>query len=167
MLDPGLDDPEDGEDGDAAEDLGQHDRAGPAHGVPAVGQEPIGDADEDEDQAGGEGDVAQPVDGGGGAHTAVLELEIGPGGAGEAEGDRDEEDQVPLHGGEQATEHEADERPRDGSHVVDAETEATLMRREGVSDDGRRVGEEHGAADALPDAHGDKPDGAAGRRVSR
>ena len=43
--------PNDDQDGDAPEDLGRHHRAGPAHGVPAVGQQAIRDADQDEDQA--------------------------------------------------------------------------------------------------------------------
>ena len=48
-------------------------------------------------------------------------------------------------------------RSRDGGDVVDAEAEPALMRRERVGDDGRGIGEEHGAADALSDPHGDEP----------
>ena len=46
----GLDDPEHHQDGDAAEDLRQHDRARPPHGVAAIGQQAVGDADQDQDQ---------------------------------------------------------------------------------------------------------------------
>ena len=37
--------------------------------------------------------------------------------------------------------------------------EAALIGRERVGDDGRGVGEEHGPADSLADAHRDEPDG--------
>ena len=81
----GLDDPEEHQDRHAPEDLRQHDGAGPPHGVPAVGQEAVGDPDQDEDQADGEGDVAQPVDLGRRAHPSVLELHVRPGRAEDAE----------------------------------------------------------------------------------
>ena len=159
MGDLGLDDPERDQDRQAAEDLGQHDRAGPAHGVAAVGQQAVGDADQDEDEPDGEGDVAQPVDLRRRAHAAVLELQVRPHGAHHADGHRDEEDEAPLDRGEQAAEDQADEGARHRGHVVDAEAEPTLVGREGVGDDRRRVGEEHGATDALADAHHDQPDG--------
>ena len=52
--------------------------------------------------------------------------------------------------------------PAIGGGVVDAEAQPALLGWEGVGDDGRRVGEEHGAADALADPHGDEPEGAGG-----
>ena len=144
---------------DAAEDLGHDRRAGPAHGVVAVGEQAVGDAHQDQDEAGGEGGVAPPVDVGRGADASVLQLPVGPDGAEDPEGDRDQEDQVPLDGGQQAAEDEADEGAADGGHVVDPEAEPALVGREGVGDDGRGVGEEHGPAHPLADAHADEPDG--------
>ena len=56
-------------------------------------------------------------------------------------------------GASRATQDEPDEGARDGHRVVDAEPEPALVGREGVRDDGRGVGEEHGATDALADPH--------------
>ena len=39
------------------------------------------------------------------------------------------------------------------------EPEPALVGREGVGDDGRGVGEEHGSSHSLPDPHGDEPHG--------
>ena len=80
---------------------------GPAHRVPPVGQQAVGDADQDEDQADGEGDVAEPVDLGRRAHAAVLELRVGHDGAEDADGYRDQEDQAPLDRGQHPAEHQA------------------------------------------------------------
>ncbi len=131
--------------------------------MPAVGQQAVGDPDQDEDEAGRERDVAEPVDLGRCAHPPLLELRVGEEGAEDPEGHRDQEDEVPLDRRQHAAEDEPDERTGDGRRVVDAQTQAPLISGERVGDDGRGVGEEHGAADALADAHGDEPDG--GRRA--
>ena len=111
-----------------AEDLGHHRRARPTHGVVAVGEQAVGDPHQDQDEARRERGVAPPVDAGRGADAAVLELAIGPHRAEDPEGHRHEEDHVPLDRGQQATEHEADERTGDGGDVVDAEAEARVGR---------------------------------------
>ena len=69
---------------------------------------------------------------------------------------------MPLHWGQEATQNQSDEGAGDRGDVVDAQTEAALMGGEGVGDDGRRVGEEHGATHPLADPHGDEPDGTCG-----
>src|ERR1700722_2602829 len=58
-------------------------------GVPAVGQQAVGDADQDGDQPGGEQDVAPPVHPGVLAHPDVLQHEGGPHGAERADRRRD------------------------------------------------------------------------------
>ena len=121
--------------------------------------------DQDQDEPGREGDVAPPVDLGRRADAAVLELDVGPHGPEDAEGHRHQEDEVPLDRGQQPAQDQADEGAGDGGHVVDAEPEPTLVGREGVGDDGRGVGEEHGSAHPLADPHGDEPDGRAGAPV--
>ena len=60
------------EDGQAAEDAGQHPGVGPPRRVAPVGQEGIDDAGEQGDQAQGEGGVAGPVDPGADTHAVVL-----------------------------------------------------------------------------------------------
>ena len=67
-----LDHHESREDGHAADQAGQHERAGPPHGVAPVGLEPVDDAGEDGHQPDGEGDVADPVDAGPDAHAVVV-----------------------------------------------------------------------------------------------
>ena len=104
-----------------AEDLGQHDRTGPSHGVAAVGQQAVGDAHQDQDQTDGKGDVAEPVDLGRHPHAVVVQLQVGPDRAENADRHRHQEDQMPLDRSQQATQDEADERSRDG-HVVDAQS---------------------------------------------
>ncbi len=156
-----LDGHEQREHRDPAQERGEDPGIGPAHRVPAVGQDPVGDADEHRDEADGEGDVAEPVDLGLGAMAAVLELEVGPHGPEQADRHGDEKHEPPGHRGEHAAEHEAEERPGDGGDHVDAEGEATLLGREGVGQDGRGVGEQERGPDALHDAHADQPQGAA------
>src|ERR1700722_5362749 len=109
IRDMGLDEAEHTEQGDTAEDLAHDHGTGPAHGVVAVGQQAVGDADENEDESDGEGGVAPPVDVGGRPHAAVLQLAVGPDGAKDAEGHRHQEDQVPLDGSQQAAQDQADE----------------------------------------------------------
>jgi len=58
---PRLDHADEGEYGQAAEDQRQHQRTGPAHGVPAVRLNAVGDPDQDRDQPHGEREVAPPV----------------------------------------------------------------------------------------------------------
>jgi len=58
---PRLDHAEEREHGQAAEDQRQHQRAGPAHRVPAVGLNAVGDPGQHRDQTHGEGHVAPPV----------------------------------------------------------------------------------------------------------
>ena len=56
-------------------------------------------------------------------------------------------------------EHEADKRPGDGGHAVDPQSQPPLILREGVGQDGARVGELERAADGLADSHEDDPEG--------
>ncbi len=66
---------------DACEQLGEHGRVRPAHGVAAVGLDTVGDTDHHERQPDGEGDVAGPVHPCPAPHAPVLELQVGPDGA--------------------------------------------------------------------------------------
>jgi hypothetical protein len=86
--------------------------------------------------------------------TAARKLDS-PDGAEEAERDRDEEDEPPVDRGEKATEHEPDEHSADAGDVVDAEGEAALVGREGISENRRRVADQAGGTDALdhPEHH--------------
>ena len=76
--DPGLDDHEDDQQGDAADELAEHDRGLPAHRVVPVGLDAVGDADEDRAEAEGERDVAPPVDLAAPPHAVVAQLQVGP-----------------------------------------------------------------------------------------
>ena len=108
----------------------KHHGAGPAHGVPAVGQQAVGDADQDEDQPDGEGDVAEPVDVGRGAHAAVLELHGRPTRCrATPKGTEIKKTRCHSTGRQQAAEHEPDERAGDGGDVVDPEAESALVGR--------------------------------------
>ena len=118
--DLGLDVHEDDQQREAAEERGEHPRVGPAHRMPAVGQQAVGDADQDRDQPGGEQQVAPPVHLRVLAYPDVMQHEVRPHGAEHADRCRDEEDQVPVHRGEDAAEDEADERPGDGRDRVHA-----------------------------------------------
>ena len=57
-----LDEDERHEQGDAAGDHADHEGVRPAHVGGAVGLDAVGDAGEHQGEAGGEGDVAEPVD---------------------------------------------------------------------------------------------------------
>ncbi len=83
----------------------------------------------------------------------VDQLHVGEERAQNPDRHRHQEDEVPLDRGQQAAQDEPDEGAGDGHRVVDAEPEPALVGREGVRDDRRGVGEEHGAADALADPH--------------
>jgi hypothetical protein len=61
-------------------------------------------------------------------------------------------------GGQDAAHDQADELTGQERDAVDAEGQAALVGREGVGEDGRRVGQQERAADPLDDAHGDDPD---------
>src|SRR5580700_354399 len=129
----------------------------PAHRMPAVGQQAVGDADQDGDQARGEQQVAPPIHLRVLAYPDVVQHEVRPHGAEHADRRRDQEDQVPVHRGEDAAEDEADERPPDGRDRVHAEGAAALVGRERVGGDGGGVGEQERAADALHDPPDDQP----------
>ena len=136
IFDAALDPHEQTEQGDAAEEVEDHQRAGPPHRVAAVGLDAVGDADEHHDEADAEGDVAPPVDPGGQALAGLPQLEVRPHGAEEAERHVDPEDQAPVGISEKATDNEADERPGRRRDHADPHGQAPLVDREGVREDG-------------------------------
>ena len=152
---------------------GKHDRrVRPAHRVPVVGLDAVGDRGQDRQQAGREQPVAPPVDApvrGAGAVADFAQARVGPDGAEDSERHRHEEDQAPAHLAEQAAGQQTEERPGDGGDLVDADRRAPPGRREDVGEDGRRVRQHHRGADTLHDAPADEPQRAcpAGRRVER
>ena len=149
VLHPGLHHEEDGEKHDAGRQRSQDGGIGPPHHVAAVGADTGRDGHHDQDQPDPEGDVAPPVDRRRLADAALLQLEIGPDRPEDAERHGDKEDQPPADGGEQTAHHQAEEPAGDAGDVVDTEGEAPLGRREGVGENGARVGGDKGAADAL------------------
>ena len=154
-----LDPHEQSEHADAAEDPGEHPRVGPTGGVPAVGQQGVDDAGQDGDEADREGGVAEPVDLGRDPHAVVLQLQVGPHRPEQTEGHRDQEHETPLDRGQHPTEDEADKRAADGGHAVDPHGHAPLVLREGIGEDGARVGEKERAPDPLEHPHDDDPHG--------
>ena len=132
---------------------------GPAHGVAAVGLDPVGDADHDGDEAEGEGRVAPPVDVGRAALAQLAQLEVAPDGGEEPDGHRDQEDEAPVDRGQDAAEDQPDERAAEGGRLVHPHGHAALGLGEGVGEDGGRVGHEHGRPHALEDAHDDQVHG--------
>ncbi len=151
-----LDHTESDEHGDTPAELGDDDRVRPAHGVVAVGLDPIGDPDEQRDQTDGKGHSAPPVDPCGAPDAPLLEPQIGPDRAADAERNRDQEDEAPVERTEQAAQDETDERPGDGGHVVDPERQAPLVGRERVRQDRRRIRHEHRRPETLHDPHADQ-----------
>src|SRR5207344_2708629 len=127
LADPELDQAERRQQRGPAKQPGQDQRAGPAHRVPAVGLDAVGDADQDADQADREGDVAQPVDPGLGPDPDLAEAQVGPDGAADPDRHRDQEDQPPVHRGEHTAQDEPDEGPGDTGHLVDPHRRAALV----------------------------------------
>ena len=153
-----LDQAEHGEEHDAAEQRREHERRGPAHRVPAVGLDPVGDADHDADEPEREGDVAPPVDPRGPPRADLAQRAVGPDRGDETDRDRDEEDETPRHGREHTAEDKPQKRTGDRRNRVHPEREPTLMLRKRVGQDRARVREQERAPDALPDAHRDQPE---------
>ncbi len=156
--DPALDHAEHAEHGGAAEQPGQDPRVGPAHGVPAVGLDAVGDRGEQRGQADGEGDVAPPVDAARAADAGLAQRAVGPDGADHADRHVHPEDGPPVPLGEQSAEHEPDEGAGDRGHHVDAQGHAALPGGEGVGDDRGGVRHQHGAADRLHHPPADQPE---------
>jgi hypothetical protein len=126
--------------------------------VCAVRLDPVGDADHQQHEAGGEGEIAPPVDLPGLAHAELAQRVVRPDRREEADRNRDDEDEPPFERSEQASEHEPEKRARDHRDAVDAEGEPTLVVREGIGEDRARVREDERATDSLPDPHQDQPE---------
>jgi hypothetical protein len=152
----GLDEGEGRQQRHAAGEFGQHRGVGPAHVAMPVGLDSVRDAHQDRDQAGGERQVAPPVHPRPPRDPDLVQLEIGPDGAEQADRHRDQEHEVPVGGGEQASEDQPDEGAGDPGRGVDAEGRTTLVLGKGVGQDGDRVGHQHRAADALDDPQADQ-----------
>src|SRR4029453_15273869 len=152
-----LDDQEHPEQGHSAEEEDQHQRAGPAHGVAAVGLDAVGDADQHGDQPDPEGEVAGPVDAPPGpAQAGLAELEVAPDGPEDAERHADQEHRPPVGLGQQPADQQPHERAGQGGHLVDPQGHAALVDREGVGEDGHRVGHDQRPADPLDDPQADQ-----------
>ena len=156
--DPPLDEREDDQEREAADQRGQDAGRGPAHRVPAVRLDAVGDPDHDRDQAHGERDVAPPVDPRLAARAQVDELAVGPDRPEHADRHGHDEHEPPLDRREDPAEHEADERPGDRRDAVDAEREAALVARERVGED--RAEFANSIAPPIPctTPHADHPD---------
>ena len=98
-----------------------------------------------------------------------VQRDVGPDRADDAERHAHDEDEVPVDGGEDATDDQAEERSGDRGDLVEPEREPAAVRREGIREDGGRVGEQHRAADRLHDSPEDQPERAApaGERIER
>ena len=155
-----LDQHEGHQDGHAGGDHGQHEGVGPAHVGGTVGLDAVGDAGQEDRQAGGEGDVAQPVDAGAVTFAHLAQLQERPDDSGDADRHVDGEDEPPVDGGQDATEDEADERAGQQRDAVDAQRQAALVGGERIGDDGRRVGHDHGPAGGLHHTQDDDLQGA-------
>ena len=146
-----------------------HPRVRPAGAVGAVRLDPVGDRHEERGQAEAEGEVAGDVD----LRPASLpELDqrlVAPDGPEDADRHAHPEHRAPVPLGEQATDDQAEERPRDRGDLVDAQRHPSLVGGEGVGEDRRGVGEQHRTTDTLADAHHDQPHraGPAGEGVHR
>ena len=124
--------------------------------------DPVGDADHEQDEPGGESDVAGPVDLGVVTLPELLQLQVRPDRSEQPERHGDQEDQPPVDRGQHAAEDQADERSADARDVVDAESQAALVRGECVGQDGGGIGHQECGADALEDAADDQPVGSVG-----
>ena len=144
-----LDAPERGQQHDAEAERGDHARVRPAHRVAVVRLDAVGDPDHHRDQAGGERDVAPPVDPRRLLRRQLAQAAARPDRREQADRHRDDEHEPPLHGREHAAEHEADERAGERGDAVDPEREPALALRERVGQDRARVGEDQRAAETL------------------
>jgi len=160
--DPGLDEAEGEQQGDAAAEAGQYPRVGPAGGVAAVGLDAVRDGGEHRGQADREGDVARPVQPAALAGAQLVQRQIGPDGAEDPDRHADPEHRPPVPFGQHAAEYQADERAGDRRHLVDAQRHAALPGRERVGEDRGGVGEHHRAADRLYHPPADQPQRTAG-----
>ena len=133
-------------------------RVRPAHGVVAVGLDAVGDAHHDQDEPDGEGDVAGPIDRAGRRWPSLTQFEVAQDRAEQADGHRHQEDEPPVDGGQDPAQDQPDEGSAEGGGLVDPQGHAPLVVGEGIGEDGRRVGHEHGRSHALEDPHGDQPD---------
>ncbi len=156
---PQLNDAEGGEEDDAGDEGSDHLGVGPPHGVAAVGLDAVGDADHDAHEAEREGGVARPVDVGRAALAQLTQLQVAPHRGEEPDGHRHQEDEAPVDGCQQPTQDQADERPAEGGGLVHPQRHAALVLGEGVGQDGRRLGHQHGGAHALEDPHDDEVEG--------
>ncbi len=154
-----LDDREGDQDRQATNHRAEHPGVGPAHRVPAVGLDAVGDPDQQYDQPAGERRVSPPVHRGALPHPVVPEFGVGPEGPEHAERHRHQEDVVPVDGGEHTAEQEPDERAGDTGHHVDAQRQPTLLDGEGVGEDRGGVGEDERPAHTLHDPPADEPQG--------
>ncbi len=154
-----LHEDEDHEEHDAADDAGEDPGVAPAGRRRAVGLDAVGDGREERGEAHREDDVAGPVE-----LALVLDPDLvqrleRPDGADDPDRHADEEDGSPVDGRQEPADDQSDERAGDGRDLVDAERHAALVGGERVGEDRGRVGEEHGAADALDQPPDDEPHG--------
>ncbi len=136
----------------------EHERRGPAHRVPSVRLDAVGDPDHHQDQACRERRVSPPVDPCRFANTEIAQRVIRPDGRDDTDRHGDREHQPPLQRCEHAAEHEPDEGAGDGRDAVHPERQPALVLGERVGQDRARVREQHCAADPLADPHDDQPD---------
>ena len=113
----------------AADQPGENQRTHPTRGVPTVGLDAEGDADQDGTEPDGEGDVAPPVDAAALSNARLAKFAIGPKGPEDADGYVDPEHCPPVDSGEQTSRHQADEHPGQPGNLVDAEGKTPLVRR--------------------------------------
>ena len=139
-------------------------KGSPAGRVTAVWLDAAGDRDEDRGQAHGERDVAPPVDAAAVPFAGVAQAPVCPDGAEDSDGHVHPEHRPPVPCGQQSPGHQADELSRQRSHLVEAEREATPVRRERIGENRRRVRGQHRSADGLQQPRADEP--LSGRRTA-
>ena len=119
------------------DDRAEHPRVGPPGRRIPVRLDAIGDAGEQRRQPDAEGERARPVQPAGSPHAEFLQRPVAPDGAEHADRHADPEDGLPVPLRQHAADQQAEERPGDRGHHVDAQRHATLVGRERVGEDRR------------------------------